>query len=266
MAFKSSCSDNGEYPNFCLQAANDNQIYATFRRNPIYTSVVETVSKESGQDYFQMALLQTPGLREYFDDFVTSERVGSPHTFPYKEKLFSRKYLFSPTTIRYIKVLSDLLQFFGSLDGMNIVEIGGGYGGLCKIISDFCRIESYTLIDLKPALNLSQKFLSEFSLANIHYLTEEDLSHCKQYDLVISNYAFSEINRNVQNLYMKNILQMSSRGYLLCNFKTHTWQEDQMTGDDFRQTIKNVKSFINHPILSKLDLLAGIELLIWENT
>ena len=210
-----------------------------------------------------MALSQNHLLRNHLNDFVTSENVGSPYTFPYKHNFFSRKYLFSPTTLRYIKVLSDLLQFFGSLDGMNIVEIGGGYGGLCKIISDFSRIESYTLVDLKPALDLSKRFLNEFSINNVGYITEKDLSCVKQYDLVISNYAFSEICRDTQNLYMKNILEKSSRGYLLCNFKSHTWQNSQMDANDFKCTINNVSLFANHPILSKLDLSAGIELITW---
>ena len=265
MKLSTSCSDNEEYPDLCFQAANNERIYRNFRRHPIYTSIVETVSEKSGKEYFQMALSQTPELKKHLNNFVTSEKVGSPYTFSYKHNFFSPKYFFSPTTLRYIKGLSDLLHFFKSLDGMRIVEIGGGYGGLCKIISDFCRIESYTLVDLEPALQLSKRFLNDFSINNVRYLNSEDLDCSTEYDLVISNYAFSEIGRNIQDLYMDKILQKSSRGYLLCNFKTHTWETNQMNENNFINGIKNVKNFQNNPILSQLDLCAGIELIVWSN-
>jgi putative sugar O-methyltransferase len=263
MKIQSSCSDDDKYPRFCLQAANEDEIYNSFRRHPIYTSIVETVSKQVGENYFQMALSKKPELKNYLNNFVSSEKIGSPQTFPYKYNFFSPKYFFSPTTLRYINVLSDLIQFFGNLNGMRIVEIGGGYGGLCKIISDFYQLKSYTLIDLYPCLQLSKRFLDDFSISNVEYLTEEELNSNNEYDLVISNYAFSEIRREIQDVYMNKVLQKSSRGYLLCNFKTHTWDNNQMSTEDFKQMIKDIKSFKNNPILSKIDLACGIELLIW---
>jgi hypothetical protein len=36
-----------------------------------------------------------------------------------------------------------------------------------------------------------------------------------------------------------------------------------MSTEDFKQMIKDIKSFKNNPILSKIDLACGIELLIW---
>lgn len=111
MKLSTSCSDNEEYPDFCFQAANDERIYKDFRRHPIYMSIVETVSEESGKEYFQMALLQTPELKKHLNNFVSSENIGSPYKFSYKHNFFSPKYLFSPTTLRYIKVLSDSLYF-----------------------------------------------------------------------------------------------------------------------------------------------------------
>lgn len=151
---------------------------------------------------------------------------------------------------------------------MRIVEIGGGYGGLCKIISDFCKIESYTLVDLEPALQLSKRFLDDSSINNVKYLNAQDIDRSKDYDLydlVISNYAFSEISRNIQDLYMDKFLRKSSRGYLLCNFKTHTWETNQMNGDDFISEIKNIKKLQNDRILSNLDLSVDIELIVWSN-
>ena len=55
--------------------------------------------------------------------------------------------LISPT-LRYIKVLSDLIYHFGDLSNFNICEVGIGYGGQSRIImSYFKNIKSYTFID-----------------------------------------------------------------------------------------------------------------------
>ncbi|TYQ24023.1 putative sugar O-methyltransferase [Pseudanabaena sp. UWO310] len=263
MECRSSCSDDGEYPDFCFQAANTDFIYNSFRRHPVYTKIVETVSKQAGKDYLQLALSKQSKLANYLQNFVSSEKVGSPNTFPYKHSFFSPKYSFSPTTLRYINVLSDLLHFFGDLNGKRIVEIGGGYGGLCKIISDFYNVNSYTLIDLQPCLQLSKRFLNDLSVPNVEYLTEEELSHNNEYDLVISNYAFSEIKREIQDVYMEKIIQKSQRGYLLCNFASHTWDSNQMSGQDFKQRIDGVVLFKNEYPLSQLDRDCGIELIVW---
>ena len=145
---KTSSSDNGLYPSFCESASTENKVFKCFRSNTIYKSVVETVSEDDGKDYLTKALNKTPFLKKSLNKFATSENVGSPFTFDHKKTWFSRSQKIAPTTARYIKNLSDLINLFGSLEGMRIAEIGGGYGGLCKIISDQFNFESYTLFDL----------------------------------------------------------------------------------------------------------------------
>ena len=85
------------------------------------------------------------------DAFKSNDKYGSPFVFDYPgvENI-------SPTTLRYIKVLSDLKKHFGPLDGMNICEIGVGYGGQCRIINSMYRPSTYTLVDIRPALRLGE--------------------------------------------------------------------------------------------------------------
>ena len=56
-------------------------------------------------------------------------------------------------------MLSDLRALLGSLDDLDIIEIGGGYGGQCFVTSVVHSPKSYTLVDLEPCLAL-QKHLS----------------------------------------------------------------------------------------------------------
>nr|WP_302184702.1 putative sugar O-methyltransferase [Planktothrix pseudagardhii] len=117
------------------------------------------------------------------------------------------------------------------LDNCNICEIGVGYGGLCRIISSYFHVKSYTLVDLKPVLLLAQRYLDHFPLnTTLIYKTMNELRK-DSYDLVISNYAFTEIRREVQQVYLEKVLLSAKRGYITYNeinpedFNSYTKEE-----------------------------------------
>ena len=202
------------YLDVCVQAVSNEQLFDNFRKDRNYMDIVETVGESLGELYFQRIRNKFPYLLTEFRMFAEIDRIGNPvNCFPY-EHLFER---LSATTLRYVNVLGDLITLFGSLENLHIVEIGGGFGGQCKIICDYFSVASYTLIDLPEVLDLQKKFLNNFSLLNIIYRTPEDDSQI-QYDLCISNYAFTEVSRNYQDMYAKNIIQNSRMGYMICNF------------------------------------------------
>ncbi len=116
--------------------------------------MVETVSCQSGREFLDFVLQNDPNLIPLFDKFRENDLIGDPVCFDYGE--YGK---FSPTTLRYIKIASDLKQQFGDLSQLHIVEIGGGYGGQCKALSDLTGFASYTLIDLPEALALARKYL-----------------------------------------------------------------------------------------------------------
>ena len=261
---KTSSSDNKTYPEFCELASKNDEVFQNFRSNEIYKSVVETVLKEDGINYFQIACSRAPVVKRNVKYFLNSDKVGNPNLIGVKTGMLSRKYKISPTTARYIKNLSDLIFLFGNLSGLKIVEIGGGYGGLCKIIGDIFDFDSYTLFDLPQCLELSKKFLDLHELKNINYLTEQSLSSIGNFDLVISNYAFSELNGKLQQSYFNNILSIAPLGYLTCNFKTHTWEDSQMDETHF-ESFKGLKVFRTLPFLAQVDAMHGISLITWDS-
>lgn len=197
------------YREFCLQAATDEIIFSTFRRNPIFTQIMEHFNQDQGMKYFNIIKQNHPELLNYFNVFKSSETIGSPLTFEYNGVLLS------PSTLRYIKVFSDLFNCFGSLEGFKIVEIGGGYGGQCKIIKDIYNVD-YTFIDLPEVNKLACKYLEGTGIKDIRYYTYETLIK-RKYDLVISNHAFSELNREIQDYYNKMVIRQSKRGFMTCN-------------------------------------------------
>ena len=63
----------------------------------------------------------------------------------------------SPTTLRYLKVASDLKIRFGGDIGQKIAEIGGGYGGQARVCDTICETGEYQVFDLPDVNQLVSK-------------------------------------------------------------------------------------------------------------
>jgi len=209
---QTSTTDVHSYTEFCERAAKDPSIFTYFRRNPIYVGVVESVSDLQGKQCLDFITKKTPKLLNYFDKFKTSDAIGNPVTYSY-QGIGS----ISPTTLRYIKIAAELQLLFGSLDGCSIIEIGGGYGGQCKIISDLFQFKHYTIVDLSGPILLTEKYLSSQGVQNVSFITPNMDIQNNEFDIVISNYAFSECTYEMQKQYVENIISKSKKGYLTCN-------------------------------------------------
>ena len=53
----------------------------------------------------------------------------------------------------------------------------------------------------------------------------------KQFDLIISNYAFTELSKSTQELYLNKILHRSSHGYITSNFVSKEFNIDSFSLD-----------------------------------
>lgn len=207
--------DYSRYLKVCNDALEREDLFMGFKSNPDYRVVLEHVSTEQGKEYLDVISPHNSRLISLLELFATNDNIGNPARARYK--INNKVIEISPTTLRYVKVLNDLMLIFGSLDGMDIVEIGVGYGGQCKIISDLFKFKSYTLVDLPEVLSLSDKFLDKMGVENIVLRQPHDAAETR-YDLCISNYAFTEIDRLYQVFYRDNIIRHSDRGYITCNF------------------------------------------------
>ncbi len=206
-----SLSESTRYPDFCEQASRDDNYFKTFRRNRVYNEILEHVTFEQGQAYLN-EIKKTPELLVHLEEFKKNDLYGTPVLSYYHETGD-----ISTTTLRYIKVLADLKQYFGSLDNFKICEIGVGYGGQCRIIKSYFNLLSYTLVDIEQALKLSKKYLSHYEPDSVlAYKTMDELTKTN-YDLVISNYAFTELPKPIQDIYLHKVIYTSSRGYITYN-------------------------------------------------
>lgn len=241
---KTSISDDNIYPVFCHEAATNDQAFKMFRSSDKYKVILEHVTEREGRMYLNLVERDNPQLLDNIVKYKTNDSVGSPTKFQYDGNVGA----VSPTTLRYIKVLSDLVKEFGNLDGLDIVEIGCGYGGQAKIIMDTFNVKSYTLIDLKPVLGLTERYLTAVGvdISKLKFLTMEELPEAS-YDLFISNYAYSECNKAIQKEYYDKVLSKSKMGYITANFINSVFNLDYHTKAELLSMFTNSYTLPEEP-------------------
>lgn len=209
-----SDSDDGSYIRSVKSATQNTSAFANFKRSPHYIRILEHVTEAQGLEYLDILSEQSPDLLKLIDLFKDNDIVGNPYVYKYGEFGY-----ISPTTLRYAKVASDLQVHFGNLSGFRIAEIGAGYGGQALILDRIWKLNSHTIFDLDPVLGLISRYLEchllngSYNVTTLNRVNESE----KPYDLVISNYAFSELPKIVQIRYIEKVLGSAKRGYLTMN-------------------------------------------------
>jgi hypothetical protein len=217
------CSGNmvDQYLAGCLAASSYDSVFKKFKQQDSYGYILEHVPGALGGDYLLNVEKNNFDLLKDMQKFLINDLHGNPTKSTYiLHKLKDIRLLMSPTTARYIKVLSDLKTLFGSLDNMNIVEIGTGYGGLPLIVSKEYDFKNYYDVDLYEPSQLALRYCKKaHSVKNFHVITPEQIDQLDdiEIDLVISNYAFSECNDETQDVYIDKILSKAKRGYITHN-------------------------------------------------
>jgi len=256
---RTSISDNNAYPEFCRKAAKNPKIFNNFKQDPIYSEILEHATYNQGKVYLNIVRKQTPEFLYLLNLFRQNDRIGNPKLFAYEDA-----GLFSPTTLRYMKVASDLKKLFGSLDDLRIIEIGGGYGGQCTIIHQIFKPKSYTIVDLPGPLALTAKYLQKQQIHTVVLQQPNQVKPNETYDLIISNYAFSECNRAVQEEYITKILGKSKKGYLTNNWTNESPKLNSYTKSQLIAKLQSMRK--NCRVLPEVPLThANNYILIWED-
>ncbi len=209
-AGSSSITDEPNYLAVCTLAQKDEDILNRFKSCYEYRLVLEHVSRSQGEEY----LTQIRENRRIIDNVkeVARKEIGEPFRYQYSEL-----GVFSPTQIRYAKILQDLERMFDFSKIKHIVEIGVGNGGQAAQICNLSQLESYTFIDLDPVLGLTQILLSSHKFkTRFEFLNPNQVDSLSP-DLFLSNYAFSELNKVSQDTYIEKVLKNSKCGFMLYN-------------------------------------------------
>ena len=166
-----------------------------------------------GKEYLRILESRTDGILEAaIDTVLSSDNIGNPIKFKYEN--YSKPL--SPSTLRYLKVASDLKILFGS-DLGEVVEIGCGYGGQTLVNDQLLNVKSASLLDLPFVNNLINRYLNNHLLKGAYHTNVINNLIPKYYDLAISNYAFSELPKKLQLVYIEKVLSKAKRGYITMN-------------------------------------------------
>jgi putative sugar O-methyltransferase len=206
--------DSGEYINSCKKIIEDSNIFDNFKSSKEYNVILEHVHYELGLQYYDH--IQKVGkeiYEKYLNKFLENDQIGNPNQFFYGNGKIS------PTTLRYIKNCLDLSFLCDGQGVSKIVEVGGGYGGLCKTLSVLCNFDEYLNIDLPETVLLQEKYLKNFSeiYSKIKYVPCNELEDISNIDLFISNYSFSELTIETQLNYYNKIIKNSKIIYITYN-------------------------------------------------
>jgi len=211
-----SSSQVSSYPELALKAALNSKYYKVFRRHHLYTPILEHVEKSLAQKYLNIVIDKYKiSHAEIFEIIRPLQYIGNPKRILLKGLDFP----VSSTAIRYLKVGLDIKDLYSQNQIEKVVEIGCGYGGQAIILNRLMELKSYTFIDIWQVNLLIRRFIEDcgfdikYQISTLNELIYQD----KNWDLLISNYAFSEIPKNVQKQYLKNIISRSFHGYMIMN-------------------------------------------------
>lgn len=229
----------------------DTSEFLYFKSDERYTYMLEHVNLLQGKQYLGLIQRETKISDDDIREFAAlNDSVGTP-----RRELFTVGVL-SPSNLRYLfhaHLILTHMQGLGQLTP-RIVEVGGGYGGLCLAINFLCdrygvKPQSYTIVDLEAASKLQARYMREFSLSYpIEFVTSDtygkDIPYTEMY--LISNYCFSEISKEHQKGYEKTLFPKVAHGFMAWNFipvfdfgfRTKVETEYPMTGDSNNKYVR----------------------------
>lgn len=210
------------YSQSCLEFSKEEDKFKNFKKDNRYRTILEGAPKQFSDYYAQR--INSHKEKDLFyqniDFFKENDKVGNPDL--YEEEGIG---LISPSTLKFASNCLDIISFirqFGDLKNIkNIVEIGGGYGGLCLILSNFIKFDSYTLVDLPEASNLANRYLSNFKkvYSKVNCVPCNDLEQIKdnKFDLCIAINSLSECDIDTQINYFNKFVSNSKYSYIVRN-------------------------------------------------
>lgn len=229
-----------------------------FKSNPDYKCVLEHISKNDGNNYLYEIKNHFTEMFNNNKDLIIKLCHKNDLYGKTNKEVFDDFTFCSPTNLRYILHSFLILDYMkeNNLNNLDIIEIGGGYGGLCFFIYNLAslfnlNINSYVIFDLVAPTKLQKKYLDALDINKVECLVLDDensLKNLKKDSFLISNYALSELTKEISRKYSSLVINpYTSYGFLTWNFhhisyydfvdnkEIKTIDEYPATGDDINK-------------------------------
>lgn len=202
----------------CLKMASSPEAFEEFRRDGGLRPILEGGSQATLNGNLRR-IMDSGGndwLRANLGDFKKNDEVGRPF-------VFSKTGLgvLSPSVVQYASQLWDIVRHLKPKNLNRVVEVGGGYGGLARILSSQLGPKEYVLVDHPNVLALAQRYLGHYNLGTcFRYVSCFDTKSMEQLgpiDLFVSVAAMAELSQTQQELYNILLLKRAESFFVLYN-------------------------------------------------
>jgi hypothetical protein len=243
-----SLSNTPSYLKVCGDALNSDEIFESFRSCRSYRKILEHVSPRTGEKYLRH--LEVNGVPlEALKSLIPEVNKGGPATY-----YFNTLGKLSPTSIRYAKVHGDIRDLFGDLTNVQVLEIGCGYGGLAVQLLKGESLQAFYIADLEAVEKLAMKYISNVVPERKNLVHRARDYNLEEIDLLISNYAFSELTKSLQDEYIEKYIQRSKKGYLIYNH-INPPEFGSYSAKEFCQLVPGAEILEENPLTDRANVL-----------
>ena len=180
---------------------------------------------------FKIQNASNPDFRKYLRK-VQCENILGEVPLTYENYFLTRSNLMNAESTFY---LLKLIPELNKINNLKILEIGSGYGELCRQLIKYSdlNIRQYDLVDLPKNLLFAEKYLTtifhksvnlktkisdykskNISSTQINFYLPEDISKLKKYNLIINSYSFQEMEVKTAKAYHEFIQHsLTDSGY-----------------------------------------------------
>ena len=139
---------------------------ANFLRQPTISNTVHPNCNALALLYYNDMLKDS-----FFNSQILPELSDSSIGHPFEFSILPRC---SPLTIQHayhLYLIKTHLGIFLPDDASHIVEIGGGYGNLCRLVKNFGYTGKYTIVDFPEMLTIQQEYLDKVAISDVDFST-----------------------------------------------------------------------------------------------
>jgi len=87
----------------------------------------------------------------------------------------------------------------------SVVEFGGGFGNMCKVIKNQNNQIDYTIFDFEEFNLLQKYYLNENGITDTKFCNNIENLENKQYDLLVATWSLSEAPRSVRENFLRRV-------------------------------------------------------------
>jgi len=198
------------YLDFVRKINSDPEEFRQFRRNQDIRGIIDGVTPLAAKSYLKkIKQLDSEWISRHWSEIILNDLVGCPFRVDFGMGAES-----APINMRYAWQALEIDRKLGIAD-KRVVEIGGGYGGLARMICALFSPKEYVIVDLPEVLDMTREYLRQYHLPNpIRFESTDSVQHA---DVFIANYSVAELDRAEQRKYLDNIILRSTSGYLVHN-------------------------------------------------